>query len=570
MPRAVPVLGAVVGLVVIVGAGFLLADPGEPEELRENSERADRRPATPRTEDRPAAAVPVPDEPRIDPEEETLLAAWAKAVELHAGGDPLAALALLAPLRKRHPAFFEDPERAALLARMERDALVALDGLIDGGKNIEARKLARTLDGVILDPARRDVLDDRARRIDAKLAGVVRQIENRIIGRTRRGQDKKALLEHIRRFGSTRRGTPGKTVLDRRLADLEKAKSPAELTLPVPDPEAAEKRRLEQLEKLRQRNAIGLLDDIAAGLAWLALHQGADGRISESTVKARCEVLGHAPACGVGKERFPVASTALAVIAFLDFRDQDTKGLFEPALSRGVEWLLKRQRQDGGFPGRLYAHAIAVMALGQAAGSTNREDIREAVRRGLEYLARKPGPVGGYRYALGQPGDLSVSGWVAQAMEAARVGGVEVPPEMTEGLRTFWLAVWRGGSDFAYQTVSNKRPTLAPVGMLTGKILEHPSATKAVVAAWRKSLHAQRTRPNLYSLYYGIRVLLAIDGKLPDRWNTWTREVAKTQTDKGSAAGSFPVKGGLAVWFGETTTYTAYCVLALEHCLYRR
>jgi hypothetical protein len=574
MSRALLLLGVVLGLVVLGGVGFLLVDPGEPDLDVNGRARPERRPADARPPPaaRPVAPTPppAPEGPGVDGEMARLREAWAKAVDYLTEGEPVAALTLLAPFRKTHPDFFEDAERAALLGQMEYNALVCLDVVIDIGTPLDARKFARTLEGVILDPGRLDVLQGRMTQVGREVAAESRRVENGVIARTRKGQDKKALVEHIQRFGSTRKGSRGKTILDRRLAELAKQKSPAELTLPVPDPEEVEKRRLEQLEKLRQRNAIGLLDNIAAGLAWLALHQAPDGRISESTVAARCKVLHHDPRCKVGKERWPVASTSLAVIAFLDFRDQDTKGLFEPALTRAVNWLLKQQGKDGNFPPRLYSHSIALMALGQAAASTNREDIRVSVKRGLAYMARKPGPVGGFRYQPGMPGDLSVSGWVTQALEAAETGGIEIPPELPEGLRAFWSTVWRGESRFAYLPTRGDSRTLVPVGMLMGKILKHPSVTTQVTNGWRKTLTTQKWRPNLYGLYYGIRVLLALDGKLPKQWNTWTDQVAKAQTTKGSAAGSFPVKGNLARWFSETTTYTAYCVLTLEHCLYRR
>src|SRR5438045_3917449 len=136
-------------------------------------------------------------------------------------------------------------------------------------------------------------------------------------------------------------------VADRR-ARREKDKNPA-----VADADAAEKRRLEQLEKLRQRDAVGLLDSIHAGLAWLAIHQRDDGSFSDAGTVERCTAMKHSPSCldkwpNAG-DAYQVATTALAAIAFLDFRDQDPNGWFDPYLGRALDWLSKQQKADGAF-----------------------------------------------------------------------------------------------------------------------------------------------------------------------------------------------------------------------------
>jgi len=80
-----------------------------------------------------------------------------------------------------------------------------------------------------------------------------------------------------------------------------------------------------------------------------------------------------------GRDAPPPADTDLTVRpaetadgpAFLDFRDQDAKGLFETNLANAVQWLVSQQKKNGSFKGRYsYSTPIAVMALGQAASSS--------------------------------------------------------------------------------------------------------------------------------------------------------------------------------------------------------
>ena len=132
---------------------------------------------------------------------------------------------------------------------------------------------------------------------------------------------------------------------------------------------------------------------------------------------------------GQGK-RFPVAATALAALAWLDFRDQDVHGLFDPYLGRALAWLGKVQRADGSFyvggqppppQSLMYESSIAIMALGQAAASTGAPEIRAAATKGILWLERSQAHGGGFRYGPNAMiADLSVTAWAAQAMEAAR------------------------------------------------------------------------------------------------------------------------------------------------------
>ncbi len=391
-----------------------------------------------------------------------------------------------------------------------------------------------------------------------------------VIRKSRSKREREQLERHVRRFLGHGAVPPGNWV-DPKLQALQAGAGAKAELLPIPEPDEAEKRRIEQLEKLRQRQAVGLLDHIHGGLAWLALHQAPDGRFSDPATAARCKELGHAPPCiGRNKRQYEVACTAFAIMALLDFRDQDVRGLFEPSLAAAVRWLHGQQRRDGAFPGRrqLYTNAIALMALAQAAESTGDGKLRASVRRGLELFASRPGPVGGYRYAFGSPGDLSVTGWVAQAVEMARRAGVEIPPMLEPGLRDFLDSVWLGGYRFSYLTRAIDRPSLYPVGMLMGRIL-WPDPHPAILASWRQWLAKGARNANLYTLYYGVRVVIALEEDLTDPWRKWVFALAKTQLRKGPAAGRF---GGRRGWLGVAgdTLHTAVAVLTLEHALYLR
>lgn len=351
------------------------------------------------------------------------------------------------------------------------------------------------------------------------------------------------------------------------------------LPLPRAAPEEAEQRRREQLELLQQREALVLLDNIGKGLAWLALHQGEDGKISNVSAAARCKELGHKPVCadtgGRGSDEWAAtAATGLSILALLDFRDQDKQGVFEPTLARAVHWLRRTQRENGSFPGReFYATAISALALSQAATASGSDELREAARRGLAYLATQRGPRGGYRYRTGEDGDLSVTAWVAQAVEAARHAKVEIPAGMDEGIRSFLDAVWIREHRFAYVTTQGERQTLDPAGILVGLIeWEVPCPDGAwvcsddgVLGTWRDWLKQAPPKGGIYTLYYAVRVAIRLEPSMPEAWRDTVLKLAARQKPAGPGAGSF--KDTLAA--GEVVE-TALSVLTLEHALYKR
>jgi hypothetical protein len=523
------------------------------------------------------------EEPAPDPDAE-LKATWDAAVALFKSGKPVEALTMLAQPRKQRPDWFAVPPRPAMLAEMERAALALLARAARSSSLEEARRLAAQLKDLIGDAHLASEIDDllaaAKRRADAADLAVGADV----IGKADLLSDKQALDRHLQRFADRGPAPKKPDWIDTQLAAVASsnaalAKEPDPLN--IPDPAEAEKRRLDELDKLRQRNSLGLLDPIDGALAWLAIHQGDDGHFGNDAAAARCKALKHDPVCTSAGEPNPLGATGLAVLAFLDFRDQDVKRLFEPTLARGIAYLVSQQRPDGSFaptnppnagPYAGYQAAIAMMALGQAAASTGDETLKDAVQRGIAFYAKHHGTMrGGYRYNLDQDGDLSVTGWYVQAVEAAEKSGCVVPPDMKSNIDTFLGYVTRTGRhNFAYTPDGSLSGSLSAVGMLSISIL-HPPLIDTFADDWRQYLYggSPGNGNNTYALYYGVRVLLFLDGKLPDNWRKFLTVLAAKQKTAGASAGMTP----LPEWPWQSvgpTAATAFATLTLEHSLYRR
>lgn len=567
-----------VGVVVLAGtAAWFLWNRSDAAQ-RDPAETGDgpSAPASVRAGVRSTPRVHASEEPHVDADAD-IEAAWAAALALQKDGKPVEALKALDPWRRDRPAWFAETARAANVHAMERAAVNLLARAARVGTLAEARALADTLLALVKDPALlaeiRDLLAAAERRAAATDAAVGAQV----LANATAAADREAIARHLQRFAGTGPVPKKKDWIDEQLARLETANRALAVEpdpLALPDPNEAEKRRLDQLDKLRQRDASGLLDPIDGALAWLALHQADDGHFGEDAAAARCKALGHDPPCVSGsKEGLPLAATGLAVLAFLDFRDQDVKRLFEPTLARGIAWIVAQQAPDGSFKGsgRAYYQApIGLMALGQAAASTRDPALKEAVARAIVFYSKHHGSDGGYRYGLDQNGDLSVTGWYVQAVEAATNAGVTIPDDMRQGLERFLNAVSVGPpqSKFAYVVGQKESGSLAPVGMLVSSILR-PQSPQWYGEDWRASL-ASTPPSSLYGLYYGVRVLLFLDGRVGPKWQTHLTNLAKKQSVQGSAAGVIDASDDR--WFRDRgrTISTAFATLTLEHSLYRR
>jgi len=485
---------------------------------------------------------------------------WAEVLRLQQEGRLADALALAKRLRRDLPDFDKDKKKVATVERIE----TAINA------ELKREDLERALATARLSDAQRAALE-------GKLAATAE-----VLARSGNEGDLDQLTRHLRRFLLPE--TPGSgdskasaDVLLRTFIQDRRSRRNNDKNPPVADVDEAERRRVDELEKLRQRDAVGLLDHIHAGLAWLALHQKDDGSFSDQATIDRCTSLKHDPNCMKGVdstgENYVVAATGLSVLAFLDFRDQDPHGWFDPYLGRGIEYLKKAQKKDGTWPGsgQQYTNAIALMAIAQAAQSTGSAELRESVKKGLAWFDATQGPFGGFRYSANDPnGDLSVTAWVAQAIEASRNAGVEITPKLSYGLETFLRYVWSGGANFAYMYRRGPSGSLAPAGMLVGHVIGADRDPKVGdgYKAYLLALKPQQV-PTLYSLYYGVRLSILLNQALVEPYRTWTFDLAKKQVQGTTAAGSIPVpihggqKAGLVI-------PTALSILTFEHALYLR
>ena len=260
---------------------------------------------------------------------------------------------------------------------------------------------------------------------------------------------------------------------------------------------------------------------VKRGLMWLVAQQVDDGSWSFD---------------GVSQDK--IAATALALLPFLAAGEMDFpiagggvhKGAHEKTVAKGIDWLSRQMDQDGrGFKGtdNMYSHAMATMALCEAAGRGKKPAVKAKAKQAIEYLLQAQGRNGSWGYTGKGPseGDTSIAGWQIQALAAADWAGIPFDnrEKVYERADKFLVSVSKdNGATYGY-TVPGESKTLTPVGLLSRQTMGTMSPRHP---AFHRGLDFVSKSPPLkdefdtYYFYYATRAMFLRGGTSGTRFGT--------------------------------------------------
>ena len=314
---------------------------------------------------------------------------------------------------------------------------------------------------------------------------------------------------------------------------------------------------------------------VRAALAWLSSNQHADGRWDSSDHGGGREmyVLGRNRQ-GAGAEA-DTGMTGLALLAFLAAGHTHRDGEHRQSVHRGLEYLVRVQAADGNLAGkaetyaRMYCHAMATFALGEAYGMTHDPRLRAPLEKAVGYtLAAQSPTTGGWRYAPRDPGDTSQLGWQWMALKSAELAGLSVPDEAKQGVAKYLRSVSAGqaGGLAAYRPGERVSPAMTAEAMVCWLFLglpaSHPACDEA--AGYLTAQLPGQGEVNFYYWYYGTLTMYQLQGAAWQRWNDALQKTLITsQRKSGPAAGSWDPT---CIWggYGGRVYTTALGALCLE------
>jgi len=214
---------------------------------------------------------------------------------------------------------------------------------------------------------------------------------------------------------------------------------------------------------------------------------------------------------------------------------------YDKVVMRGLEFLKRRQDpKKGDFGGGMYAHGLASIAMCEAYGLTQDPNLRPYAQKAINFIVFAQHPSnGGWRYAPGQEGDTSVTGWQVMALKSAQMAGLDVPSQSISKAISY-LNTCMSPTDKGYgYTGVGSSPTMSAVGLLCRQYLQSWGPQKLEMIEGVKN-HVRPLQPNanglqknVYFYYYATQVMHHYGGDAWKEWNKGMRDgLIKSQETK--------------------------------------
>jgi hypothetical protein len=323
---------------------------------------------------------------------------------------------------------------------------------------------------------------------------------------------------------------------------------------------------------------------VELGLRWLAAQQHDDGRWSLRAAPAGKPSGDKKNARVAAKGGEDVAATAFGLLPFLA-RGETHKGseethFYTKQVERGIRFLIAEQKPDGDLRGggNMYTHALATIALCEDFGMTSDPLLKEPCEKAVKFLVNaqdKRG--GGWRYAPGSPGDLSVTAWVLQALKSGQMAGMMVPRETLTAATKFLDSVaLPNDTGFGYMVhqPGHWEPapaTMTAAGILCRQYLQGNQKPRNVATpAALDRLTAAPPSSALRNMYYYYYATFALFNVGDEHWKTWNPKMrdllvgSQARGDDLTLKGSWEPQGKQFQGYGGRLMTTSLALLTLE------
>ena len=292
---------------------------------------------------------------------------------------------------------------------------------------------------------------------------------------------------------------------------------------------------------------------VSRGLAWLARQQQKDGSWKFD---------------GSSKEQ--VAATGMALLPFLAANQTPANGKYMDQVANGIGWLMGKNLGNGLGTTNMYAHALATMALCEAAWRTKDAKIMEKAKAAVAYIVGAQGRNGSWGYTGPAPseGDTSILGMQIEALTVAKRAGIEFDAKVFEMADKFLVGVSSEiESKYGYREKGMSQ-TLTPVALLSRNAMGTISdRAYGKGIDFLKQFPPQKGYFDMYYYYYATQVVFQAGGDNWHKfWNPKMRDMLLDLQDKkkGPTDGSWAKdQGFIGTACGRIGT-TALAVLTLE------
>lgn len=252
----------------------------------------------------------------------------------------------------------------------------------------------------------------------------------------------------------------------------------------------------------------------------------------------------------------------LCVLTFLAHGEQPGEGPYGRAIDKAVEYLVNTQQEGNGLlQGKsgmspMYSHGFATLALAEVYGMSDNPKVGPALKKAIELIVSAQNAAGGWRYNVTpSDADTTVSGAQMVALRGAATAAMEVPGETISKGVTFYKSCFCPGGGFGYTNASGANATRAGIGLLVLSLsgAYRDPETKAT-ADYLFYQGPDRGGHYYYMTYYASQAMRQAGGKY---WAYWNRNMTPAIMARQSEDGS---------WTGgqDKVLDTAFALLSIE------
>ncbi len=328
-------------------------------------------------------------------------------------------------------------------------------------------------------------------------------------------------------------------------------------------PKPAFQQRIDRLkdQQLQDESLLAPQTELAIerGLEFLAKHQRPDGswRLQDFDTPVLI--------------RSDTAATGLALLAFQGAGYTHNQFKYSGVVAKAIDFLVRHQQPNGDLyipqnPSSdqnawLYSHAMAALALSEAVGMTQDDQLRPAAQRAIDFMVASQDPhLGGWRYRPGIGSDTSVTGWFMMAFKSGQLAGLKVPQESFDAIEKYVVASQSSPEQphlYRYNPYAANTPQqrhgLVPTSVMTSVGLlmrlyfgwqrdrpEMMAGADHLLAHPPENGSLSASRRDTYYWYYATQVMFHMRG---ERWKAWHDTLypllLNSQIVEGEMAGSW-------------------------------
>ena len=239
-------------------------------------------------------------------------------------------------------------------------------------------------------------------------------------------------------------------------------------------------------------------------------------------------------------EKYKVGITSLSLMAFMARGYLLDGPPYGEKLDNAIGFLIKRSKINNGYMGvSMYEHALATLALSEAWGMSNREEIRAAIKQAVDVILRAQSPIGGWRYEP-VPIDADVSITVMQivALASAKEAGIYVPSQVVEKALNYVKSLQHKPSGgFGYQKPKEPKFGRTAAGVMSLMLCGYHDSE--AVKNGLNYLIKQKKDPvhHFYGHYYAVQVMFHAG---ENYFRQWYPGVRRTLVSEQRRNGSWP------------------------------